>query len=58
MAIEDAFILSIKRKYDYNEKRNGRQKNQMEILELKNTSDMKNPMYRINSRLDFGKHDR
>ena len=36
----------------------GRKKNQMEILELKNTSDMKNPMYRINSRLDFGKHDR
>ena len=25
----------------------------MEILELKNISDMKNPMYRIKSRLDF-----
>ena len=30
-----------------------RKKNQMEILELKNISDVKNPMHRIKSRLDF-----
>lgn len=30
-------------------------KNQMELIELENISDMKNSLYRVNSRLDIGK---